>query len=60
MVTSDPRDVLVLAHVHARQLHDAAAAERLRRGTRTRRALAESLRRAANRLDSQLLAHGRA
>lgn len=52
MLTIDPRDTLVLAHEHARRLRDEAVArsDRPLTGT-TRRALAASLRRAANRLD---------
>jgi len=49
MFTSDPRDALVLAHERARQLREEAAAERLRRASATRRALAASLRRAVDR-----------
>jgi hypothetical protein len=51
MVTSDPHDALVFAHQHARQLRAERAAERLRHGSVTRRALAAALRRAANRVD---------
>jgi hypothetical protein len=54
MLTSDPRDALVLAHERARHLREEAAAERLRRVAGTRRArrrLAASLHYAANRLD---------
>ena len=51
MLTSDPRYALVLAHERARRLREESAAERLRRSSGTRRALAESLRRAADRLD---------
>jgi hypothetical protein len=51
MVTYDPRDALAVAHQHARRLREETAAERLRRMSGTRRALAASLRRAADRLD---------
>lgn len=57
MFSSDPHDVLALAHERARHLREEAAVERLRHHTATRRALAESLRRAANRLDPVPLAH---
>jgi uncharacterized membrane protein YfbV (UPF0208 family) len=56
MVASDPRDALVLAHEHIRHLREETAAERLRRKSPTRRALADSLRRAADRLDRAPLA----
>lgn len=56
MFTTDPRDALVLAHEHARQLREESAARRLRRASGTRRALAASLRRAADRLDRAPLA----
>ena len=56
MFTSDPRDALMVAHEHARHLREERAAERLRRASGTRRALAASLRRAANRLDPAALA----
>jgi hypothetical protein len=48
MFTSDPRDALVFAHERARRLCAGASG--------TRRALAASLRRAANRLDPAPLA----
>ncbi|HYT51746.1 MAG TPA: hypothetical protein VEL10_06045 [Gaiellaceae bacterium] len=51
MFTNDPLDALVAAHERARQLRAEAAAERLRGTSGTRRALAVSLRRAADRLD---------
>jgi len=51
MLTSDPHYALVLAHERARRLREESAAEHLRRASGTRRALAESLRRAADRLD---------
>jgi hypothetical protein len=56
MFMSDPRDALVLAHERARHLREETAAEHLRRRFGTRRALAASLRRAANRLDPPRLA----
>lgn len=56
MLPYDPRDALVLAHERARHLREETAAERLRRASGTRRALAASLRRAANRLDPAPLA----
>ena len=51
MLTIDPRDTLVLAHEHVRRLRDEAAGDRARPAGSTRRAVAGSLRRAANRLD---------
>jgi len=59
MLTNDPRDALVLAHEHARHLYAERAAEDVlrRRAAGTRRILAESMRRAANRLDPTPLAH---
>jgi hypothetical protein len=56
MLTSDTRDALVVAHQHARHLREERAAERLRNASGTRRALAASLRSAANRLDPAPLA----
>lgn len=56
MFTSHPRDALVLAHEHARRLRAETAADRLRPAPDARRALAASLRRAANRLDPVPLA----
>lgn len=56
MFPSDPLDLLVLAHERARGLRDEAAAARLRSTPGTRRALAASLRRLANRLDPAPLA----
>jgi hypothetical protein len=56
MFTSDPRDALMVAHEHARHLREERAAERLRNAAGTRRAVAASLRRAANRLDPTPLA----
>jgi hypothetical protein len=58
--SSNPRDALAVAHQHARHLRAERAAERLRRGSVTRRALAASLRSAANRLDPAPLAPRRA
>jgi hypothetical protein len=51
MFTSDPRDALVLAHDRTRHLRAETAANRLRRASVARRALAASLRRTADRLD---------
>jgi len=56
MFTSDPRDALVLAHERGRRLRAQAAADRLRDTRGTRRALAASLRRAADRLEPAPLA----
>jgi len=60
MFTSDPLDALVVAHERGRQLRAEAAAERLRGTSATRRALAVSLRRAADRLDPAPLARSQA
>jgi hypothetical protein len=60
MFSSDPRDLLVLAHQYTGHLREEAAAHHLRRRAWTRRAFAASLRRAANRLDPSPLAHGTA
>jgi hypothetical protein len=57
MVSSDPSEALLLAHERLRRLRQEAAALRLRRPRRARRALADSLRRAADRLDPATLAH---
>ena len=57
MFPSDAHDVLLLAHERARQLREEAAADRLRGASVTRRALAASLRRAADRLDPTPLRH---
>lgn len=54
MLINDPRDAVVLADERARHLREEAAAEHLRRASGTRRALAASLRRAANRLEPSL------
>jgi hypothetical protein len=51
MFASDPRDVLAVAHQHADQLRAEPAARRLVSPSGTRRALAASLRRVADRLD---------
>ena len=51
MLTSDPLEVLAVAHERGRRLRAEAVAERLRGTSGTRRALALSLRRAADRLD---------
>jgi hypothetical protein len=56
MFTSDPLDALVVAHERSRRLRAEAAAERLRDTSSIRRALAVSLRRAADRLDPTPLA----
>jgi hypothetical protein len=56
MFTGDPLDALVVAHERGRELRAEAAAERLRGTSRTRRAIAVSLRRAADRLDLAPLA----
>jgi hypothetical protein len=57
MLTTDPDDVLILAHDHARRLREEQAAERLRPAYRTGRPLAALLRRLAHRLDPAPLAH---
>jgi hypothetical protein len=51
MITTDPRDALALSEQRSRQFQAEAAAERLREPSAMRRALAVSLRRAADRLD---------
>ena len=56
MFTSDPRDVLVVAHDHIRHLREETSANRFRPRTKARRTLAASLRRAAERLDPTALA----
>ena len=56
MFTLNPLDALAVAHTRGRELRADAAAERLRGTTATRRAIAVSLRRAADRLDSAALA----
>ena len=52
MFSSNRLDALALAHERGRNLRAEAAAERLRGTTPTRRALAASLHRAADRLDA--------
>ncbi len=59
MFTSDPLDALAVAHERGRRLRAEAAAERLRGAPGTRRALAVTLRRAADRLDPAPLARMR-
>lgn len=56
MIGTDPRDALVVAYERGRRLRAEAAAERLRGTSGTRRSLAGSLRRAADRLDPAPLA----
>ena len=56
MFTSNPLDALAVAHAHGRELRAEAAAERLRGTSSARRAVAVSLRRAADRLDPAALA----
>lgn len=56
MFTGDPFAALAVAHQRGRRLRAEAAAERLRGASGTRRALAVSLRRAADRLDPAPLA----
>ena len=51
MLTVHPHDALDLAADHGRRLREEAAAERVRRAAGTRRAVAASLRRVADRLD---------
>ena len=51
MITTHPRDTLALSAQRAIRLHAEAAAERMREPSKLRRALALSLRRAADRLD---------
>jgi hypothetical protein len=55
MFTSNPLDALAVAHAHGRELRAEAAAERLCGTTGARRAIAVSLRRAADRLDPTTL-----
>jgi hypothetical protein len=61
MLTWDPRDALVLAEDRARRLREERAVDQLfrtpSRAVAARRALAGSLRRAANRLDPAPLVH---
>jgi hypothetical protein len=57
MIITDPQDTLLMAQVRANRLHGEAAAERFSASTaKRRRAVAELLRRAANRLDPAPLA----
>jgi hypothetical protein len=56
MFITDPLDALGVAHARGRQLRAEAAAERLPGTSGTRRAIAVSLRRAADRLDPAALA----
>ena len=56
MFVTHPRDTLVFVHERTRQLREAAAGDRLRRGSGTRHVLAAALRRAATRLDPAPLA----
>ena len=56
MFTSNPFDALAVAHQRGHELRAEAAAERLLGTPGTRRALAASLRRAADRLDPAPLA----
>jgi len=56
MLIYDSREALVLAHERPCRLREESAAESLRRASGMRRALAASLRRAANRLDPASLA----
>lgn len=56
MLITHPFDALAIAGDHGRRLHEEAAAERVRRAVGTRRALATSLRRLADRLDPAPLA----
>jgi hypothetical protein len=56
MFTNNPLDALVVAHDRGRHLRAESAAEHLRGPSGTRRALAVSLRRAADRLDPAPLA----
>jgi hypothetical protein len=51
MFTTNPFDALVVADQRGRELHAAAAAERLSGAPATRRALATTLRWAADRLE---------
>jgi hypothetical protein len=55
MLINNPFDDLAVAHTRGRRLRAEAAAERFRGTSRPRRALAETLRRAANRLDPTLV-----
>lgn len=59
MFTGDPLDALFVAHERGRRLRAEAAAECLRGASGSRRALAVTLRRAADRLDPAPLARMR-
>jgi hypothetical protein len=56
MLTNDPLEALAAAHARGRELRAEAATERLRVTSATRRTLAASLRRLADRLDPAPLA----
>ncbi|HEV8249286.1 MAG TPA: hypothetical protein VGQ15_04890 [Gaiellaceae bacterium] len=56
LLIPDPRDHLAVAHERGRRLRSEAAAERMSAPLGPRRALAASLRRAADRLDPAPLA----
>ena len=52
MFSTDPRDALLVAHAHGRHLREEMASNHQRGSAEaTRRALAATLRRVANRLD---------
>jgi len=51
MITTDPRDALVLSAQRASRLHAEAEVERMRELSKLRRALALTLRRTADRLE---------
>jgi hypothetical protein len=57
MLASHPREALVLAKERARRLREETVADHLRPASGVRRALAASLRRAANCLDRTPLAY---
>ena len=56
MLVADPSSALAFAHERARHFYADAAAQRLRRASGTRHAVAASLRSAADRLDAAPLA----
>jgi hypothetical protein len=56
MFTNDPLHALVVAHERGHRLRAEAASERMRSTPATRRVLAASLRRTADRLDRAPLA----
>ena len=58
MLMTNPDDALVVANERGRRLREEAAAERVRRDAGTRRTLAASLRRLADRLDPDPLETG--